>query len=298
VGSQLAEIVPPGGWFQVNRVFRAADAGACSGCYALVDLAGGVGPVWAYASVVDNSSGDPTTIPESLAEVATMAGDERYLMAGIAETDGANGTKWKSNLALLNLSGQGVTADLIYRHSGGSEASSVTLADGELHEFGNIAADLFGAPGSSGSVDVEADGPLVVTARTFNDSPDGTFGQFLPGLEASAALRPGDDGYLSQLKSTEDFRTNIGFTNYGGNTCTVRVFLHDDQGTRKGQFHATVPAGGWSQVNRVFQASGVGECPIGYAIVEVLTGGCQVWAYASVVDNGSGDPTTIPVVIR
>jgi len=298
VGSELAEIVPPGGWFQVNRVFRAADAGACSGCYALVDLAGGVGPVWAYASVVDNSSGDPTTIPESLAEVATMAGDERYLMAGIAETDGANGTKWKSNLALLNLSGQGVTADLIYRHSGGSEASSVTLADGELHEFGNIAADLFGAPGSSGSVDVEADGPLVVTARTFNDSPDGTFGQFLPGLEASAALRPGDDGYLSQLKSTEDFRTNIGFTNYGGNTCTVRVFLHDDQGTRKGQFHATVPAGGWSQVNRVFQASGVGECPIGYAIVEVLTGGCQVWAYASVVDNGSGDPTTIPVVIR
>ncbi len=36
-----------------------------------------------------------------------MTGDERYLMAGIAETDGANQTKWKSNLALLNLSGSG-----------------------------------------------------------------------------------------------------------------------------------------------------------------------------------------------
>ncbi len=58
----------------------------------------------------------------------------------------------------------------------------MTLADGELREFANIAADLFGAPGSAGAVDVDADGPLVVTARTFNDSPDGTFGQFLPGL--------------------------------------------------------------------------------------------------------------------
>ncbi len=298
VGSDLAEIIPAGGWFQVNRVFNAADAGACSGCYALIDLAGGEGQVWAYASVVDNSSGDPTTIPEVLTDVATMVGDERYLAAGIAETDGANQTKWKSNLALLNLSGQGVTADLTYRHSSGSAASSVTLADGELREFANIVADLFGAPGSSGAVDVDADGPLVVTARTFNDSSDGTFGQFLPGFGVSAALTPGDDGYLSQLKSTDDFRTNIGFTNYGASVCTVRVFLHDDQGIQKGQFYASVPAGGWSQVNRVFEASGVGTCPIGYAIVKVLTGGCKVWAYASVVDNGSGDPTTVPVVIR
>ncbi len=298
VGSQLAEIIPPGGWVQVNRVFRAADAGPCSGCYALVDLAGGDGPVWAYASVVDNSSGDPTTIPESLAEGAATAGDERTMTAGIAETDGANETKWKSNLALLNLSGQGVTADLTYRHGDGAGAATVTLADGELREFANIAADLFGAPGSSGAVDVEADGPLVVTARTFNDSPDGTFGQFLPGLAVSAALSPGDEGYLSQLKSTEDFRTNIGFTNYGASECNVRVSLHDGRGVQVGQFHASVPAAGWSQVNRVFEASGAGACPIGYAVVKVLTGGCRVWAYASIVDNGSGDPTTVPVVIR
>jgi hypothetical protein len=298
VGSQLNEIVPAGGWFQRNRVFRAADAGDCSGCYALIDIAGDEGPIWAYASVVDNDSGDPTTIPMEWIDGAKIAADERYLVAGIAETDGANQTKWKSNLALLNLSGQGITADLIYRHSGGAEQSSVALADGELREFTNVAADLFGAPNSSGAVDVDADGMLVVTARTFNDSPDGTFGQFLPGLGASGALTPRDDGYLSQLKSTDDFRTNIGFTNYGADECTVRIFLHDDQGARKGTLFSTVPAGGWTQVNRVFEASGVGACPLGYAIVEVLTGGCEVWAYASVVDNGSGDPTTVPVVVE
>ncbi len=36
----------------------------------------------------------------------------------------------------------------------------------------------------------------------------------------------------------------------------------------------------------------------GAALPEVLTGGCEVWAYASVVDNGSGDPTTVPVVVE
>jgi len=298
VGSELGEIIPAGGWFQRNRVFRAANAGDCSGCYALIDIVGDDGPIWTYASVVDANSGDPTTIPMELIDAAKIAGDERYLVAGVAETDGANQTKWKSNLALLNLSGQGVSADLTYRHDGGSEESSVTLADGELREFANIAADLFGAPGSAGAVDVNADGSLVVTARTYNDSPDGTFGQFLPGLGVSAALTPGMDGYLSQLKSTDDFRTNIGFTNYGDTECTIRIFLYDDQGERKGVLHSNVPAGGWTQVNRVFEVSGVGSCPLGYAVVEVLTGGCEVWAYASVVDNGSGDPTTVPVMVE
>ena len=298
VGSELRETIPAGGWSQRNRVFHAASAGECMGCYAVVEVIGSRGPIWAYASVVDAASGDPTTIPMERIDNAFLTGDEGYLVAGVASTDGANQTQWKSNLALLNLSGQGVTAGLTYHYSGGSEVSSVTLGDGELHEFANIAADLFGVPDSSGAVDVDADGPLVVTARTFNDSSDGTFGQFLPGIGVSAALTPGDDGYLSQLKSTDGFRTNIGFTNYGASTCNVRVYLHDEQGTQKGQFHASVPAGGWSQVNRVFEASGVGECPLGYAIVKVLTGGCRVWTYASVVDNGSGDPTTVPVVIR
>jgi len=298
VGSDVSELVPARGWTQVNRVFRAADAGDCNGCYALVDLVGAHGPVWAYASVVDNDSGDPTTIPMELT-VSTEADDgARYMVAGIAETGGANETRWKSNLALLNLSGSGATADLVYRHSSGSDETSVTLADGELREFVNVAADLFARPNSAGAVDVVSDGPMVVTARTFNDSPDGTFGQFLPGLGENSALGPGADGNLSQLKSTDDFRTNIGFTNYGENDCTVRVFLHDESGVRKGQLHATVPGGGWTQINRVFESAGVSECPLGYAVVEVLTGGCRIWAYASVVDNGSGDPTTVPVVVE
>jgi len=246
--------------------------------------------------VVDANSGDPTTIPMELQPEGSSSTDALLMVAGIAETAGANDTTWKSNLALLNLAGRGVTADLVYRYGSESASTSVTLADGELVEYADIAAGLFAAPGSAGAVEAAADGDLLVTARTFNDAPSGTFGQFLPGLDAAAALVPGEAGYLSQLKSTDVFRTNIGFTNYGEAECTARVRLYDAQGVELKITYATVPPGGWLQQNRVFERADVAPVSLGYAVVEVLTPGCEVWTYASVVDNTSGDPTTVPVV--
>jgi hypothetical protein len=297
LGSELGEILGPGQWTQVNRVFREANAGDCAGCYARIQLDGGEGPIWAYASVVDNGSGDPTTIPMEVVE-PTKSGTE-VLVAGIAEIGGAGGTRWKSNLAALNLSGGEARATLEYRFDGGVSTLDFSLANGELVEWENVAAQL-GAPDTSGAAAIDSDVPLVVTARTFNDAPDGTFGQFLPGLGAGATFGQGGRGVLSQIKRTDDFRTNIGFTNYGDTTCTARVKLFGSDGVPKGNdvVVTEIPAGGWKQQNRVFQAAGVAECPVGYAVVSVDTAGCRVWAYASVVDNGSGDPTTIPVGVE
>jgi hypothetical protein len=294
-GSEIVESVPAGRWLQVNRVFQEADAGTCQGCYALIDLVGGTGgPVWAYASVVDNGSGDPTTIP--LAAVDPAAADADLLVAGIADTAGAEGTRWASNLAVLNLSGAELRGAAEYRHGGGSAQAEFTLADGELVEWENVAV-LLGAPSSAGAVAIAADGPAVVTARTFNNAATGTFGQFLPGIDESAAIVAGEDGVVSQIKSTSAFRTNIGFTNFSGAACDVIVTLHGSDGGQLGNpvTVSDIPAGGWKQVNRIFQVAGAGECPIGYAVVTPVTPGCTVWAYASVVDNGSGDPTTVPL---
>jgi hypothetical protein len=295
-GSDLGEIVPAGRWHQVNRAFRAANAGDCRGCYALVDLVGAEGgPVWAYASVVDNGSGDPTTIPLVALEGGTAGTD--LLVAGIAETAGAAGTRWSSNLAAVNLSGGDIQGTVEYRHESGTAQTAFELGPGELVEWENVAS-LLGVPDSAGAAAIAADGPVVVTARTFNNAPTGTFGQFLPGLGPEEAIGEGEPGVLSQIKRTADFRTNVGFTNYSPVDCNVRVQLFGTDGARLGSDVVVdgIPAGGWQQRYRVFQAAGVDECPVGYAVVTVETPGCQVWAYASVVDNGSGDPTTVPVV--
>jgi hypothetical protein len=296
-GSELVETVPAGRWLQVNRVFQEAGAGTCQGCYAVVDLVGSADrAIWAYASVVDNGSGDPTTIPLTI--LYDNLPDADVLVAGIADIAGAEGTRWASNLAVLNLSGAAINGTAEYRFGGGSAQTDFTLADGELLEWENVAVAL-GAPDSSGAVAIVADGPAVVTARTFNNAAAGTFGQFLPGLDASAATGPpqGLNGSLYQIKSTDAFRTNIGFTNFSDAPCDVTVTLHGSDGSQLGSTVAVtdIPAGGWKQVNRIFQVAGVSQCPIGYAVVTPVTPGCLVWSYASVVDNGSGDPTTIPM---
>jgi len=43
--------------------------------------------------------------------------------------------------------------------------------------------------------------------------------------------------------------------------------------------------------------AGLDTMPQGYAVVEVITGS-GVIVYASVVDNGTSDPTTIPMKMR
>ncbi|HOC41819.1 MAG TPA: S8 family serine peptidase [Thermoanaerobaculales bacterium] len=297
-GSELVELVPAGRWLQVNRVFQAAGAGTCQGCYALIDaVSDGEAWIWAYASVVDNGSGDPTTIPLTI--LYDNVPDADVLVAGIADIDGAEGTRWASNLALLNLSGAAINGTAEYRYGGGTAQADFAVGDGELLEWENVAVAL-GAPDSSGAVAIVADGPAVVTARTFNNAPEGTFGQFLPGVGASSATGPpqGLNGSLYQIKSTGDFRTNVGFTNFSDAPCDVTVTLHGADGSQLGSPVSVtgIPAGRWKQVNRIFEAAGAGECPIGYAVVTPVTPGCLVWAYASVVDNGSGDPTTIPMV--
>jgi hypothetical protein len=91
----------------------------------------------------------------------------------------------------------------------------------------------------------------------------------------------------------------VGFTNYGATSCDVVVTLLDADGQQLGSpvMVSDIPAGGWKQQNRIFREAGVSECELGYAEISVETEGCGVWAYASVVDNGSGDPTTIPATV-
>lgn len=59
-----------------------------------------------------------------------------------------------------------------------------------------------------------------------------------------------------------------------------------------------VPGYGWHQVNDVFTKASAGPVEIAYAKVKVLTPGVKVWVYGSVVDSGTGDPTTITLIRR
>jgi hypothetical protein len=226
------------------------------------------------------------------------AAEFSYLTAGIARTAGAAGTNWRSKVALLNRSGGVASTTVSYVRESSTVSTSVNLVDGELVAWDNVLEDLFDLSGdSSGALKVESDRELVVTARTYNLTDQGTFGQFLPGVISSEALGRGRIGVLTQLTKNSSFRTNIGFVNLSLVPCQVQVRLHDALGARIGSVR-TIDVGpmGFNQESNIFGKAGAGSHANAYARFEVLTAGCQVWGYASVIDETSGDATTIPMV--
>lgn len=87
-----------------------------------------------------------------------------------------------------------------------------------------------GATDGIGAVRISSASAINATSRIFSDqrpSGKGTFGQFLPGLSPSAALRR---GVLPQLANNSDSRTNVGFFNPNSATVTARLDLRNGNG--------------------------------------------------------------------
>jgi hypothetical protein len=242
---------------------------------------------------------EPVTDADWTLRAALRPTDRSYLVAGMAHGEGANSSQWRSKLALLNTSDVIASATVSFVQGSGTDSMDVDLMPGELVAWDDVAVDLFGADDSSGSIRVDTDRPVVVTARTYNQSPGGTFGQFLPGVLQGDTLTSGQVGVLSQLANNAQFRTNIGFINLGDEACRVEVTLYDSLGDQTGSPRTIrIDPSGWKQDNDILNRAGAGEHDNAYAKAEVLTEGCTVWGYASVVDGGFGDPTTIPMIVE
>jgi hypothetical protein len=226
--------------------------------------------------------------------------DRDYAIAGIARAPGAEDTQWRSTLGLLNTGDMPAEVMVHFVQGSGTDTETVTLAPGELQVWQDVVEQLFGLTGStSGSIQVESDRPVIVTARTFNQGDAGTFGQFLPGATPADMLSAGQAGILSQLSNSAAFRTNVGFVNPGDAGVGVSVQLYDAAGNPIGSpWTGNVGPQAWRQINDVFSATGAGSRDAAYAVVEVTSANGSVWAYGSVVDNATGDPTTIPVIVQ
>ena len=107
-------------------------------------------------------------------------------------------------------------------------------------------------------------------------------------------MRLAEYRWLLQLQCNENYRTNVGFTEYDGIDTWLTVQIFDLNGTLLGAENYAVPANQNLQVNDIFQTLAVPCGYIGaYARVQVLNGG-SIYAYASVVDNRTGDAIFIP----
>jgi hypothetical protein len=223
---------------------------------------------------------------------ASCGASNTIWVAVAARAEGVGGSLWRTRLGLFNREAVAALADLRLRTAEGLASATVAVpAGGQV-----VIDDVVGFIGTdgNGSLEVMSDQPLTVGSRTYNLSVNGTYGQYLDGVDPAVTLAAGDTVWLTLLEESPDFRTNIGFTNTSEGGARVRATLFDSSGTVLAVFERTIPAGRNVQENQVFvNRAGTSDVRAALASVTVLSGQ-GVIVYGSVVDNLTGDPTTIP----
>ncbi len=289
----LSYTLPPRGVTQSNRVLRELTDLEVSGVRAEVRVTTPGGRVMAYGSVVDNSSGDPRFVDTRL---NTHAID--IVVPAVARLAGANGTQWASDLLLHNARPHQVQATVRRwirdADNTGAEAIQLDLSGGESLLLDDVVDTLFSDTGAAALAISASDG-LLATSRTFNDAASGTFGQLIPGMDPTddTTLRPGRLGHFAQLEQsdlTTGRRTNIGLVNLRGDPIDVEVRFFAGDGSALGELSLLLQPFGTIQVNEALAEAGATEATNVRAEIEVMTDDGRALAYASTVDNRTGDP--------
>ena len=306
-GNVVAEqtfALPGLGWQQLNDVFTTLGTPVIPNAYIeVVQLSGEKLAV--YSSVIDNTSGDPTTF---MAKTA-YSGQHQLWIPAAAHLNGYNGTKWVTDVMYLNASNVNQSTGGLdfypYNHDnsgGGSIGQSWDLGSGQMMTFQDVLMNLYGLDGVKGSLWQAPLDSHLIWARTFNNGgASGTFGQEYPSIFADTDKITGDlEGILVGLSQSTDpstgYRSAIGLLNTGTSTATFHVDLYDDQGTLKGSLDQDVPPLSLFQIDKAYTKVTSDAVNNGRVNVKLTSG--QGFAYASITDNVTGDPTTQYPTIR
>lgn len=238
--------------------------------------------------------------------VLTLVGAELtpppVFVPGTAHLKGAATTNWRTDLEVHNPGSTEVVFDMALLQRDRDNPAPVTveqsLAPGSARRFFDVLDGVFAFTGAATLRLTPHSGTLAATSRTYNDQPGGSFGQFVPGMILTEALAHGELGYIGQLSRSADpavgFRANLGLVNATEATVGVKVETFNADGVKLGARSYSLGPYKSIQLNDFLSGLTAAEVPLAYAVVRTTTVGGRFFAYASVVDNRSGDPVFIP----
>jgi FOG: PKD repeat len=243
--------------------------------------------VSAYGSVIDNRTQDPVYIQA----IPAPQGSELTIPA-IGRVPGIAGTFWRSDVTLFNPSSTTMTITLRYLAAGQDNRNamsySVTLPPSRTIVIPDVTQAL-GVSSGSGALQVlwsSVSGPIV-TSRTYTTTESGgTYGQSIDPVTSFA-----NDSYVPGLRSDSSFRSNVGFVNGGDAPMTVTATLLSDTGAVIGTTQVGLAPRSQLQyaVGALFPAANSPRAGT-LTLFAHTNGSPTLFAYGSIVDNGSGDP--------
>ncbi len=268
-----------------------------------------------YGSKVDQISNDPTYL-EAQTQTTQSGLPKHRVIPAAAKTDGADGSEWRTDVAIHSAGDGGLSAlvvELVPTGGTGIGAGSpdrmvTTIRGGETkslddiigtgfsdHDVASLVVQALG--GGEGNLD------LRVLSRTWTPTAggEGTIGQGIPGVPRRSVADP---VVVPGLEESMQFRSNVGLVNLSRNLRKeFRIEIFDPVGVRSGFVDAVLEPWSHIQLNSVLADIGA-EGP-GFTAVVTLTSSenlmiapSESWdpifmAYGSTIDRATNDPTFI-----
>ena len=238
----------------------------------------------------------------ALSSADSAASGGRVYLMGAAHLPGFNDTAWRTSLEVCNFGGMIELFQLAFLLRGQSNPApatvDLTLEPGLCVQYPDVVADVFGLDEAAGTVRLESSGNgIVAMARTYNETPYGTYGYGIAATPADQAVTSGESAVLIHLAQSADddsgFRANLDLLNVGDGPIAVEIALYSAGGILYDVLTRNLGAFEYDQIFRVFRQVIAEEVEHGYAVVRTITPGGAFLAGGSLIDNRTGDATAI-----
>ncbi|HYC59688.1 MAG TPA: hypothetical protein VEK79_08985 [Thermoanaerobaculia bacterium] len=261
-----------------------------------VEVVNGNGKVTAYVSEVDNKTNDPLLV-SAVKKGAITA--NKYVVPGVAYLNNP-GAFWVTDMRIFNAGSTATPATLTFypeRNPAGAITRDITLQPGEIEVLNNVLVNTFGVSSNMGgavAVTTPANTQLTATARTYNQTTNGTYGQYIPGVTPAESVGVEDRALqLLQLEQSSRFRTNIGVNETAGQPVTIEVSAIVPDLLVTPVITINLQPNEFQQISLL--NFGVGSSLYNARVtVKVISGTGRVTAYASAIDAITQDPTYVP----
>jgi hypothetical protein len=260
-----------------------------------VEVTSNTGRVTAYASVIDNRTNDPMLVSPVLRNAPAKS--NRVILPSIGDFD-IGFAHWKSDVRVFNAGAAATEVTLSYYPQGKAGTPSViktTLQPGEVRAFDDFIAANFGTKATAGSLVVTTPNAsnIVATAKTYTDTSNGTYGQFIPGITPEQSVGTASQSLqILQLEQSSRFRTNIGVAETSGKPAVAEISVNVPGGRSTTKLQIPLAANEFRQVSLI--DFNLGTVYNARATVKVISGTGTVTAYGSLIDQVTQDPTYVP----
>lgn len=247
-----------------------------------------------YRLTVSGPGGSASATVTISAVPSTFAGT--WLLPSSARAPGQNAF-WTTDLVVMNPTAETASVNVKFLGHEGSGASGperiYSIPPRSTRTWADVLGTMFGRETDWGPILVRSTASsLVVQGQTWTASPNGgSYGQSVAATSAAEAIGASPKA-IAGVRQDSTFRTNLVLANMKETDATVAVTLLLPDGMTATQRTVPLPPLGFQQLNVASQL-GVENVVGGSFLVSCSTPGCQVAAYASVIDASTADPRTL-----